>query len=126
MIQPTPLHAAARVAAKLRLRERWARILGVMITVAAILVGVGPLFWRRSPTLLRARSPAEREQLLRSGTCIVQENGGALIGKLIGQLAPSKFRARTTYFVEDARVRTTRTVAVSGTRRVPCSSLHEP
>src|SRR5260370_38481508 len=88
MIQPTPLHAAARVAAKLRLRERWARILGVMITVAAILLGVGPLFWRRSPTLLRARSPAEREQPVRSRTCIGQESARARLRRLIGRLAP--------------------------------------
>src|SRR5260370_17518268 len=94
MIQPTPLHAAARVAAKLRLRERWARILGVMITVAAILLGVGPLFWRRSPTLLRARSPAGREQLLRSGTSIRQEHGVAPVPIFTGHTPPTTPRAR--------------------------------
>jgi hypothetical protein len=123
MIQPTPIHSAALIAAKLRLRDRWALILTVTMIVSFTVLGFLFLF---RPTPPRARSRAERDQLLRSGICIVRDSNGALIGKLIDQFGPSKFHARTAYLIEDARVRTTRTVDVSGTRREPCSSIREP
>jgi hypothetical protein len=126
MIRPTPIPPAARIAAKLRFRERWTLILTVAMVVVAMIVSFAVPGVRPAPP--RARSRAERDQLLQSGTCIVQETNGALIGKLIGRSPPYLGRAYVPprYFIEDARVRTTRTVDVSGTRGVPCSSIHEP
>jgi hypothetical protein len=121
MIQSTPIPPAARIAAKLRFRERRTLILTVaMIVSSAVLVFLFP--HRPAPPR------AERNQLLGSGTCIVQESNGALIGKLIGRSPPYLGRAYhpPTYLIEDPRVRTRRTVEVWGTRRVPCSSIHEP
>jgi hypothetical protein len=125
MIESTPIPPAARIAAKLRFRERRTLILTVaMIVSSAVLVFLFP----HRPAPPRARSRAERNQLLGSGTCIVQESNGALIGKLIGRSPPYLGRAYhpPTYLIEDPRVRTRRTVEVWGTRRVPCSSIHEP
>jgi len=123
MIEQTPVHPGARIAAKLRFRERWALILTVaMVVSVTVLIVLFP--YREAPP--RARSRAERDQLLRSGTCIVQDSNGALIGKLIGQFVAGVTLLAPSYRVDDPRVRTTRTIGVTGTRRVPCSSIHEP
>lgn len=121
MIQPTPMPPSARIAAKLRVRERWTLILTVSIGISLTVLFL--LFPPRS-TPPRRRSRAERAQLLQSGTCIVQDGNGALLGKLIMQLPPSRIPAR--YVIDDPRVRSTRTIDISGTRRVSCSSIHEP
>jgi hypothetical protein len=125
MIQPKPIPPAARIAAKLRFRERWA-LIGTVATIIALAVLAVRFPHRLAPP--EARSRAERHRLLGSGTCIVQENDGALIGKLIGRSPPylGKAYVPPRYFIEDPRVRTTRTVDVTGTRRVPCTTLHEP
>jgi hypothetical protein len=112
--------SAVRAAARLWFRERCELILAVVIVVAAVGTDRVSRHWRP-----RERSVAERDELLRSGTCILRENTGALLGKLIAQLPPSRSLARTSYLIEDPRVRTARTVDASGTRRVPCSSIPE-
>lgn len=117
----TRTHSATRAAAKLRLRERGEWIVAIVVIVAASVV-----MDRVSRHRPRERSLAERAELLRSGTCVVQEKNGTLLGKLIGQFPPSRVLARTSYLIEDPKVRTSRTVDASGTRRVPCSSLQEP
>jgi hypothetical protein len=111
----------ARIAAKLRFRERWKQILTVAMVVAGGVLGVLVPF---RPTPPRVRSRTERDELLRSGTCIVRESDTALLGKVILQLPPSRIPAG--YVIEDPRVRSTRTVLIDGTRRVPCSSTQEP
>jgi hypothetical protein len=121
MPDETPIHSATRAAAGLRLRERGEWIVAIaLIVVATVMMDRVSRQWRPSE-----RSVAERAELLRSGTCVLRDSNSALIGKLIALLPPSRVLARTSYLIEDLKVRTSRTIDASGTRRVPCSSLQE-
>lgn len=121
MPDETPIHSATRAAARLRLRERGDWIVAIaLIVVATVMMDRVSRQWRPSE-----RSVAERAELLRSGTCVLRDSNSALIGKLIALLPPSRVLARTSYLIEDLKVRTSRTIDASGTRRVPCSSLQE-
>lgn len=122
MPDQTPIQSATRAAARLRLRERGEWIVAIaLIVVATVVMSRVSRQWRP-----RERSVTERAEHLRSGTCMLRESDGALIGKLIGPFPPSRIFARTSYLIEDPQVRTARTVAASGTRRVPAVSLREP
>ena len=113
------LSPALHLASRFRWRTRARSFFGLSSLLLAAVVGAWFALHPQHPTPL---STSEQRDLLGSGTCVIDNRTGALLGRLIHEFTPSEFNPQTQYLVADTRLRSTRAIDINGTRLVACAT----